>query len=257
MGVLLSWANLTTAVTLSSAHSTASGFDLASLLTTPINDVWRSASWGATTITLDVDLGTARTVNVVAIAAPRDSTLPSATATVTLTAGTTQGGSTALNTGSQTLGLSPWGVWGWRSTAGVSARWWRLALTGTASDTFLQLGRVWVGAALITTRGYAFGATRGGRDPGVASRSGLSGTRYATLGRTYRVERLTLPALSSAEATSVETAAAAVGATGQVFLARSDATLGQGLFGCFSEPPSVSRPYPQLLSADIQVEEDA
>ena len=82
-------------------------------------------------------------------------------------------------------------------------------------------------------------------------------TRYATLGRPYRIERFTLPALTSTEATQMEAMAMAVGTTGQVFAARSDAALGGGIFGAFTEPPTVARPYPQIWTSDLQIEEDA
>jgi hypothetical protein len=42
-----------------------------------------------------------------------------------------------------------------------------------------------------------------------------------------------------------------------VFAARSDASLGEGIFGGFTEPPAVVRAYPQVWTADLQIEEDA
>lgn len=256
MGALLSFANLADAGTVT-VSSQAVSLGPAALLTPQINDVWRSDTTGTATVWAEVDLGSAKTINVVAIAAPRDNVLPTSSATIRLTAGSTSGGATALDTGAATFTMSPCGVWGWRSTAGVSARYWRVTFGMSASDSYLQLGRIWVGAALITSRGYAFGASRGGRDPGTVSRTGMTGTRYATLGRPYRIERFTLPALTTAEAAQIQTAAMAVGTTGQVFAARSDAALGDGIFGAFTEPPAVVRPYPQVWTADLQIEEDA
>ena len=256
MGALLSWANLADAGTVT-VSSQATDLGPAGLLTPQMNDVWRSGSLGAATVWVEVDLGSAKTVHVVAIGAPRDGVLPTSSATVRLTAGSASGGTTALDTGGATFTMSPWGVWGWRSAAGISARYWRLTFGMSAGDSYLQLGRVWVGAALITARGYAFGAARGGRDPGTVSRTGMTGTRYATLGRPYRIERFTLPTLTSTEAAQLEAMAMAVGTTGQVFAAKSDAALSQGIFGAFTEPPTVARPYPQIWTSDLQIEEDA
>jgi hypothetical protein len=256
MGVLLSWINRADAGTVT-VSSQATDLGPAGLLTPQVNDVWRSGTWGATTITIDADLGSALAVNVVAVAAPRDGVLPPASATMRLTAGTSLGSTSALDTGTAVFTMLPWGVWGWRSVAGVTARHWRLSVTGTAGAAYLQIGRLWIGPALVTARGYAFGGARGGRDPGTVSRSALTGTRYARLGRAFRVERLTLPALTNAEATQIEAMAAAFGTTGQVFVARSDGALGEGIFGAFVEPPAVVRAYPQVSTTDLQIEEDA
>jgi hypothetical protein len=255
MGALLSWINRADRGTVSATSAT--GLTAAGLLTPQINDVWRSGTWNASTATITATLAGSFPINVVAVAAPRDGALPTGACTIRITAGSTAGSSSALDTGSLSFSLSPWGVWAWRSVAGVTAQHWTVAITGVAGNPYLQLGRLWIGPALITSRGYAFGATRGGRDPGGTSRASLTGTRYATLGRTYRIERMTLPALTSAEATQVEAMAVAVGTTGQVFAARSDASLGDGIFGAFVEPPAVVRPFPQVWTADMQIEEDA
>lgn len=255
MGALLSWVNRLDRGTVSAASATS--MDASALLTPQINDVWRSQTWNASTVTISATLAGSFPINVVAVAAPRDGALPTGACTIRIKAGSSAGTSTALDTGSLSFTLSPWGVWGWRSVAGVTAQYWTIEVTGVASNPFLDLGRLWIGPALITSRGYAFGASRGGRDPGTVSRSALTGTRYARLGRTFRVERMALPALTSAEATQVEAMAATVGTTGQVFAARSDASLGEGIFGGFTEPPAVVRAYPQVWTCDMQIEEDA
>ena len=256
MGVLMSWVNLADAATVT-ASSSATDLGTDGLLTSQVNDVWRSGTLTSTTAYVDCDLGAAATVNVVAIAAPRDGVLPSAACTIQLMAGPTQGSYATLDTVAATFTLSPWGVWGWRSVAGVSARWWRVAFVGGVADTYVQLGRLWVGAATVTTRSYAYGTSRGGRDPGAATRTGVTGTRYVTRGRPYRFERIGLPYLTSAEATSVESMAAAVGTTGQVFVARDDSSLASGIFGAFADPPTVTRANYPLYATDLQIEDDA
>ena len=62
----------------------------------------------------------------------------------------------AIETGAQPLGLAPWGLWGWCSASAVTARYLRLSFTGTAADAYLQLGRLWAGPALISSRAAAF-----------------------------------------------------------------------------------------------------
>ena len=78
MGILLSWSNLAEGSAANLAVSSeAAGLGLRAVLTPQISDIWRSAAWGATTINLDVDLGSAQSIGLVAIAAPRDGLLPS------------------------------------------------------------------------------------------------------------------------------------------------------------------------------------
>lgn len=85
MGILLSWANLVEGSAANLAvDSEAPGLGLRAVLTPQISEVWRSKPWGATTINLDIDLGTAQAVNLVALAAPRDGLLPGSGALVSL-----------------------------------------------------------------------------------------------------------------------------------------------------------------------------
>jgi hypothetical protein len=120
----------------------------------------------------------------------------------------------------------------------------------------LQLGRLWVGDGLVTTYSYAYGHARSFRDPGLSSRAGLTGVRYATRGSPYRVERIAFPILTESEASSVITASSEVGTTGQVFFAREEEYLGEGLFGQFSDVPVVNRELEDLWTTDFQIEED-
>lgn len=415
MGVLLSWQNLADAVASSiSTSSEANGLGLRGLLTPQISDVWRSGAWGATTINLDVDLGSAQGINVVAVGAPRDGLLPGSSATVSLglsaqapvdysnihpspntitvganyligtnttdissatdpiagsgarrfgsTAGTgvsvlvrtnyatgvgfsttyvfscwlrsnatapnrgnllsvleysapSFGGTLTNNTGTALVGsgidgtwrqftrtfttradtqsfqirwaelwqsgaeieiwgcsvvrrpeildtgslpfsLGTWGVWGRVETTTRTARYLRLAFTGGASDSYLQLGRLWVGPALITTRNAGYGSLRGVQDPGDADRASIAGIRYARPGMPYRVQSWAMPTLTVAEGAQVETMAAAVGATRQVFAARLHTDPGNGIFGAFVQPPSVQRTAVNVVASAVSIAED-
>ena len=261
MGILLAWSNLADgSATNLSVDSEVAGLGLRAVLTPQISDVWRSSTWGGSTINLRVDLGTAQGINLVAIAAPRDGLLPSTGATVRLTADADAlDGTTALDTGAQGLGagMAGFGLWAWTSTTAVSARYLRLQFTGAPGDAYLQLGRLWVGRALITSRQASYGFSIGASDPGSTARSGISGVRDIQRGRPYRSLAFAGDTLTTDEASQIEQAALAVGSTGQVLAARlhSDAAR-TGCFGVFTRAPTLTRINHLLWRADFAVEED-
>jgi hypothetical protein len=417
MGILLSWTNLVEGVGVNlAANSEAAGLGLRGLLTPQISEIWRSAGWGATAITLDVDLGSAQGFKLIALAAPRDGLLPSAGATLSLGASLTAppsaanlqasptsivpgggayvigpsatnlgavadpaggtgarrlGSSSAsganvylgrsvglpvapntpyefavsargnaaapaagtlmtideyaganltgaltrrvglflvgsgidatwrrfsrrittradtqslqiywaegwqtgaeielygtsitrrpevLDTGDQPFSLAPFGIWAWLSTTGITARYLRLSFTGTATDAYLQLGRLWIGPALITARQASLGHSLSVIDPGSSARAGISGVRDIQRGRPYRALNFAGDTLTSAEASQLDQALLAVGTTGQVFAARlhSDPA-GTGCFGVLARAPTITRLSPQLWRAEIAIEED-
>lgn len=259
MGAVLSWKNLAEQVGTSlTVSSEATGLGARGMLTPQVQNYWRSGTWNnVTSATIDLDFGIKKSINVIAIAAPRDGLLPPEGSTIALTgSGVSQTGTDSLNVPASAFTLDPWGVWAWRSSSGFSARYIRLTFVGTSSSTYIQLGRLWVGTALITTDSYAYGHARSFRDPGLASRAGLTGVRYATRGLPYRVERIAFPILTENEASRILTAGSEVGTTGQVFFAREEAYLGEGLFGHFSEVPVVNRELEDLWTTDFQIEED-
>lgn len=259
MGAVLSWKNWAEQVGVSlTVSSEAAGLGLRGMLTPQVQNYWRSSTWNAVSnAVIDLDLGSSRAVKLIAFAAPRDGLLPPSGSTVALRASaTSQSGTDALNLSAAAFTLNPWGVWALRSAAGITARYVRLTFVGTAGSTYLQLGRLWVGDGLVTTYSYAFGHGRSFRDPGVASRAGLTGVRYATRGLPYRVERIAFPLLTETEANSFMTAASEVGTTGQVFFAREEEYLGEGMFGHFTETPVINRDLEDNWTTDFQIEED-
>lgn len=260
MGILLATTNLAEAATANLAVSSeAPGLGLRAVLTPQVSDIWRSAAWGATTIDLRIDLGAAASIGLVAIAAPRDGLLPGAGATVQLTAdAATLDGAAALDTGAEALGtaMARFGIWGWSSATPIVARYLRLRFTGAAADAYLQLGRVWVGPALITTRQASYGFGLGATDPGISARASNSGVRDVQRGTAYRTLAMAVDTLTTAEATWLESAVLSVGGTGQVFAARLDTDLPGGMFGAFSRPPTLTRASHALWRGDFQIEED-
>lgn len=163
-----------------------------------------------------------------------------------------------FDSGAQSFSLQPWGVWGYAFPSTVTARWLRFSFTGGPSDAYLQLGRAWVGPALITNRKVAFGHAQGAADPGTATRAGISGVRVFQRGQPYRLHRYGLSLIPTAEAERIEQMALAVGSTGQVLAARNHLDLAKtGMFGCFGQgAPSIIRDTPTLWKADFSVEED-
>lgn len=259
MGAVLSWKNWAEqgGVELT-VSSEAVGIGARGMLTPQVQNYWRSDTWASTAaVTVGVDLGQSRLIKTIAIAAPRDGVLPPSGATVAIAASaTTLGNTDVLSVPAAVFTLSPWGVWAWRSTTGITARCVQLSFAHTTADTYLQLGRLWVGDGLVTTYSYAYGHGRSFRDPGVASRAGLTGVRYATRGLPYRVERIAFPLLTETEANTFMTAASEVGTTGQVFFAREEEYLGEGMFGHFTETPVINRDLEDNWTTDFQIEED-
>jgi hypothetical protein len=262
MGAVLSWKNLVEVsgaeITVSSAET---GLGPRGMLTPQVQNIWRSGTWNiSTTVTVSIDLKRLTPFRLVAIAAPRDGLLPPSGSTVTLTAGTLgPSGTDALNVTDSPVSLLPWGVWAWSSKTPVVARYLRLTFNYGGViflSSNVQLGRLWVGDGLVTTYSYAYGHGRSFRDPGLASRAGLTGVRYATRGLPYRVERIAFPLLSETEADTFMTAASEVGTTGQVFFAREEEYLGEGMFGHFAETPVINRDLEDNWTTDFQIEED-
>ena len=264
MGAVLSWKNWAEQSGASlTVSSEATGLGPRGMLTPQVQNYWRSGNWKQfTDVVIDLDFGVSRAVKVIAFAAPRDGALPPSGATVAIRASvSSQSGTDALNLGAASFTLNPWGVWGWRSATGITARYVRLTFESpvpplSPENSYLQLGRLWVGDGLVTTYSYAYGYARSFRDPGLSSRAGLTGVRYATRGSPYRVERIAFPILTESEASSIITASSEVGTTGQVFFAREEEYLGEGLFGQFSDVPAVNRELEDLWTTDFQIEED-
>ena len=158
----------------------------------------------------------------------------------------------------QMLGLSMarFGLWGWGGAA-IQARYLRLCFTGGVGDAYLQLGRLWIGPALITARAASFGFSAGAADPGGNVRAALTGVRDVQRGRAYRTPTFSIDTMTEAEASEVELASVSAGTTGQVLAARLHSDIaGTGCFGVFSRPPAVSRASFPAWRAEFAIEED-
>jgi hypothetical protein len=256
VGIVLSWQNAAEAVGVSlSASSEAMGLGVQSLLTPTIADVWRSGIGGAGPFYLQVDFGASVPIRVVGIAAPRDGVLPGAGATWSVYgSNTTPGTANAFLSASQPLDMR-------RGTAarllpsGTAARYLTVAITGVAGTPYLQLGRLWAGDALVTAQNVEFGWGRGVLDAGNSERAALSGVRTIQRGAVARTLDLQASRLSANEADVLDTAALAVGTTGQALLSPTE-SMAHAMFGRFTMPPGPTEPFLNWFTARIAFEED-
>lgn len=153
--------------------------------------------------------------------------------------------------------MSNHGVWAYRPTAAITARYLRFRFVGSASDLYFQAGRIWAGPALVTARQVSYNHETAVVDPGISARSPITGLRDVQRGAPYRRCRWPLGLLTSAEAASLREAALEAGTTGQVFAARIDTDLAEtGMFGAFAEPPSLRQASHNVWQSEIVIEED-
>lgn len=255
MSTTIAWINrIDDAGVILSTDSEALG--VGALRTPQVADVWRSALWSGT-INLRVDLGGVRDVRVIALAAPRDGLLPAASATVQVTASAVQVDDVeALDTGALPLALAPHGLMAITLPAAIPTRWLRLQCVG-AGDPYLQLGRLWIGDALVTQRNLAYGAPRQVTEHGASGRAGVSGVRYAARGARLRSIQMTLNALPDADAVALDRCGLEAGTEGQVLLAWAGTGPRTAMLGRFSRPPAVRQVHHGLHAAELSIEEDA
>ncbi len=163
----------------------------------------------------------------------------------------------AMDVGPELLDMSPWGLWCHVAPVDFAARHVMVQLTGATTDLYAQLGRLWVGPAVVTAHGPAYGWRRSAMDTGLATRAALSGVRHARRGVVARRLAFQMPALSRAEAEAVARAAIEAGETGQVFAAPSAADAARlGVLGRLVQPPEVAQISHTRFSAAISIEED-
>jgi hypothetical protein len=152
--------------------------------------------------------------------------------------------------------MARFGLWAYRPAAPITARYLKLEFTG-GGDDYLQVGRLWVGPTLVTTRNAGYGYTQTVIDPGLSARAPLTGVRDVQLGRPYRRLSWSHAYLTSAEADALENALVSVGATGQVFAARdADDLPNTGALGVFNPPPVIARNTFPTRQTEIVIEED-
>ena len=199
---------------------------------------------GSRAVALDLDLGSAQAVRVLALAAPPDGMLPAGGSLIRVTAGTVAGGSDLLDSGNRPLAM-PRGYWAWIGAAVVTARYWRIQINWPGSQPYLQFGRLWLGDALVPPIGFA----SDGYDASVVTEAGLAPRRKV---------QFTLPWLEEDDAEALDAIGLRVGSNRQVLVipevGRWDVT---ALIGKFLPPPASRPTQPEgLFSANLSLQED-
>ncbi|MCR0981785.1 discoidin domain-containing protein [Roseomonas populi] len=254
---VIAWRNAAEAAGVSlSSNTQAPGLGVQSLLTPTIAEVWRSATGGAVTHWIGIDFGAVVPLRLLAIAAPRDGILPGTGATWRVVlSNTSVGGTDVANPAFTALDMRR-GVAATLLPAPVSARYAQFIIRTVAGDPYLQLGRVWAGEALVTSRAVSYGWGRGVLDAGTVERAPVSGVRYAQRGATYRRLDFDLQLLPPEDALALDEAGLALGTTAQGFVSPLNDDLRHGMFGRFSEPPAPEQSNHRLFKAHIAFQED-
>ena len=179
---------------------------------------------GTRAATLDIDLGAAQPVRVLALAAPPDGRLPSAGSLIRVTAGSSAGAADLLGTGNLPLAM-PRGYWAWVGAAVVTARYWRVQINWPGSQPYLQFGRLWLGDALVP----AANPSADGYEPAASD-------DVATV--PVRRESWQILRLSESEADEVERIGLAVGTQVQVLaIPRTERAAYTAVIGKFATIP--------------------
>lgn len=221
--IFLAWQNRADEGTLSNG-SWSSGLPLTNLQNRQVQKVARSNGVLASATMFDIDLGSAKSIGVVALVVHNISV----SGTVRITASDTAA-FTTLYYDSGVLPVWPAGVidqslleWEddnfWLGTlsqqarAGYQApyihkldsiktmRYWRVEVVDTSnSDGYVQIGRLFMARGWTPTVNYGYGAGLGFQDPTPVDTS-LSGAEYFDVRSRYRVMNFDLPYMTNSEA---------------------------------------------------------
>jgi hypothetical protein len=259
VGAILAWENAAAGAAAEiSTTSEAAGLGIRSVVTPQIADVWRSGLWtGGNTISITVNLGVVRSdLRLFLLAWPRDGVQPSAAARVRLAAASSAGVE-VFNSGLLPLVTAGTGLWVFLAPAAITAQFVTFTFTSGAADRYLQIGRVWVGPALVSSRAVSYGQSRGYIDAGSNERAGVSDIRYAMRGAVRRRVQWSFPGLPEADALALDSLALMAGTTGQVFGSPFEAMPARdGVLGHFTETPAPKLATFRRWSSDISIEED-
>lgn len=180
---MLAWPNLAdvnplfTPAPVLSGGSWETSLPLSNLQDRRLAKVARSTNDDAASTQFDLDLGTARTVRVVALVGHNFSSA----ATVEVDAGSSQGSTSAHN--GSALAAYPSGetaetlegltlAYLLILPADVSARWWRVKIVDTSNpDNYVQIGRLFVAPAYQPTINASYGLREGWEDDSVSHHS--------------------------------------------------------------------------------------
>jgi hypothetical protein len=232
MTALLSWVNWLDRVGegVAIAASSEVATQRASRLAEPqVRRRWRTAP-GITSPTLDVDLGAARSIGVLALVQPDDAGsispnnealgLMAASDTVRHRLDAVTAGAGALLDTTAIAGAWAAGVHAYVPASPISARYWRTDLAATSLVTtpgYVDLGRAWAGPAWQPSRGnFSYGWGRVWEDGSVISTNARSGLDFVDVGPQCRALTFGFTALTQADAAQMDELQRVAGIRGQV-----------------------------------------
>jgi len=140
-----------------------------------------------------------------------------------------------------------------------SARYWSIEVDDTANvDTYVQIGRVFVGGGLLPAKNFSFGSLDGWEDPSSIVRS-ESGAEYAVVLPKLRVTRFRLDWLTPAESEYVHEMLRRLGTTGEVLYVPdatdADAQQRYGFLGRLRELSAIEYPYVSTRAIALEIAE--
>lgn len=216
MNALFSWINHVDGSAVTLTASASSGDLSASNLADPIiGRRWRTTSLSAY---VDIDFATDKTVGVVALRFPRDTTFPlSGTVRHQFDAdGGTPGTGAAHDSTAVSIGAADgYGYHLYKPAAAVTARYWRFTFAVTGLS-YIDVGRAWAGEAWQPTFDVAGGYEDGWLDLSETTRAARSGAEFVDERARQRQYALALEALSSSERDSIREMMRIAGSSKQV-----------------------------------------
>lgn len=242
MASLISYVNhVDDDATILTASDTAGDLSVSNLADTIIGNRWRTTSLGAF---VDVDFGSNKSVDIVALRFPRDTTFPtSGTVRHQFDAdgGTPGSGAADDSTAIAIDTTAGYGYHAYKPASTVTARYWRFtfAVTGVS---FIDVGRAWAGEILEPSIGVSFGYRDDWLDLSRVSSARRSGAQYAD--EMARVRLLSIPynAIEAADRTTFREMERVVGISKQVLFMLDSATpTTESIIGRLAETAPVRR----------------
>lgn len=213
----LSWVNHVDASgAIITASSTAGDLSASNLADTIIGKRWRTT---VLTAHVDIDWGADKTVGVLALRFPRDTTFPtSGSITHQLDAdGGTAGAGAAYDSGAISIGAADgYGYHVHVLATAVSARYWRFTFSGVTGLPYIDVGRAWAGEAWSPTYGVSFSDEDEWEDLSAVSIAERSGSEYVDERPRRRRRAFELDALSISEGDDLREMGRIVGVSRQI-----------------------------------------
>ncbi len=247
MVALLSWVNhVDDAATILSASDSEGDLSISNVADSIIGRRWRATatSWG------QADFGSNKTIDIVCLVYPRDSTVPtSGTIQHQFDAsGGTPGAGAAHDSGAIAHDVSDgYGYHVYKPSAAITARYWRF--TFSTAPTAVNIGRAWAGEIFQPTLDIAFGIGDEWEDLSRVSAAARSGAEYVDERSRRRLFTFALNALSTAERDSIREMGRLVGTSKQLLFVKDPAApTKETVIGRFAQTTPLLRPQPASVA---------